>query len=51
MTLDDVSGMKGLKQIYKSLVARSIKKEDKDNIFEKHSAHFLNRCFPGWMKH
>jgi hypothetical protein len=50
MKLDAVSGMCGLKQIYKSLVARGIKKEERDEIFEMHSAHFLNRCFPGWMK-
>jgi hypothetical protein len=50
MNLDALSGMRGLKQIYKSLVARGIKEEDRDTIFEKHSAHFLNRCFSGWMK-
>lgn len=50
MRLDELSGMKGLRQIYKSLVARGIKKKERDIIFEKHSAHFLNRCFSGWMK-
>jgi hypothetical protein len=50
MKLDALAGMKGLRQIYKSLVARGINKEEQDEIFEKHSAHFLNRCFSGWMK-
>jgi len=50
MRLDEKSGMLGLKQIYRSLVARKIKKEKIDLIFEKHSSHFLNRCFPDWIK-
>jgi len=27
-----------------------IEEEKIDLIFEKHSSHFLNRCFPDWIK-
>jgi hypothetical protein len=50
MSLDEVSGMKGLKQIWRSLVARKGKDECIDEIFERHSLHFLERCFPDWIK-
>jgi hypothetical protein len=54
MRLDEVSGMRGVKQIWRSLVAR--KGKDKhvddciDEIFERHSEHFLDRCFPDWIR-
>lgn len=44
------SGVRGLKHIYKSIARRNIPPEEKDKIFEKHSAHFLNRVVPDWMK-
>jgi len=48
MKFDEVSGIRGLKQIWNSLVERD--DENKDEIFKKHVNHYLNRCFPGWMK-
>ena len=50
MRLDEVSGIRGLKQIYKSLHARKIEAWKRDEVFERHSAHFLTRCFPDWLK-
>jgi hypothetical protein len=44
------SGIIGLKQIYKSLERKNLSQEEKDRIFEKHSAHFLNRVVPDWIK-
>jgi len=50
MKLDEVSGMRGLKQIYKSLEATGHDLWEKEKVFSRHSAHFLNRCFPDWKK-
>ncbi len=49
--MDEVHGVRGLKQIWKRVVAS--KREDwiKDEIFERHSKHFIDRCFLGWIKH
>ncbi len=47
--MDPVSGMKGLKQIAKALHSRIVQEEiNKDEIFERHSQHFLDRCYPDW---
>jgi len=48
MSHDETSGMRGLKQIWKSLEARNNK--NKHEIFEKHTSHYLNRCFQDWIK-
>jgi len=50
MKYDESSGMRGLKQIWKSLCARIKDEWVRDLLFEKHSKHFLNRCFMGWLK-
>lgn len=50
--MDPVSGMRGLKQILKCLIIcrkGSLENEEPDETFERHSAHFLERCFPGWI--
>ena len=48
MKFDEVSGLRGLKQIWDSLLERDV--ENKEEIFEIHASHYLNRCYPGWMK-
>lgn len=50
MSLDELSGMKGLKQIYKSLETICLDDIEKETVFSRHTAHYLNRCFPDWMK-
>ena len=50
MRFDELSGMRGLKQIWHSLKTRKIEKKEADMIFERHSKHYLNRCFSDWMK-
>jgi hypothetical protein len=48
---DETSGIRGLKQIARSLVVRGeLSNEQKDGIFEHHTHNYLNRCYPGWMK-
>jgi len=49
MNLNELSGIRGLKQIWKSLSTNK-KEKEKDKVFARHSHHFLNRCFRDWMK-
>jgi len=50
MHLDEYHGLRGLKQIYRSLQTRMIEKEEAECILERHTQHYLNRCFPDWIR-
>ena len=50
MKHDEVSGMRGLKQIWKSLNARIKDERERETVFAQHTKHFLDRCFMGWLK-
>lgn len=50
VSMNEVSGMRGLKQIYRSLMRNNIDDMEKEEVFIRHTHHFLNRCFPNWMK-
>jgi len=53
MGMDELSGMNGLKQIYKSLISKMKDgklTEDANTTFKRHSEHFLNRCFRDWKR-
>lgn len=48
---DETSGMRGLKQIHRSLMIRGdITPGEKYEVFEHHVHNYLNRCFPGWVR-
>jgi len=49
VSMGELAGMRGLKQIARSLRYRETEKEEGDGIFERHSQHFLNRCYPDAM--
>ncbi len=44
------SGVLGLKQIWKSLRTRGCEDTEANKIFDRHTQHFLNRCFCDWVK-
>lgn len=46
----ETEGMRGLKQIYRAMYESEMTPEQRDKSFEKHTHHFLNRCFPDWMR-
>lgn len=48
ISYDAEVGVKGLKQIWSSLITRQC--ENRDEIFERHTAHYLNRCYCDWVK-
>jgi hypothetical protein len=51
MKYDETTGMRGIKQIAKSLTLRDdITPEQKEQILEHYTHNYLNRCYPGWMK-
>jgi len=50
ISYDPDAGFRGLGQILRSLHIRAVEKEEADEIFERHSRHFLNRCYPDWMR-
>jgi len=47
---DEDAGIRGLKQIYKSLESTGADEREKEVTFSRHTAHYLNRCYPDWMK-
>lgn len=49
--MDEFSGIRGLKQIWKRVVASKRDEWIKDEIFERHSRHFIDRCYRDWIKH
>lgn len=48
--MDEFSGVRGLKQIWRNVVASTRDEWVKDEIFERHSKHYIDRCHLGWIK-